>query len=1025
MPAQSAIKEVRDQLSLDFADGKYLNIVGANLGFTRPRVGFSDRVYRAIVKAISLHYKQVRTKFEEVLTIMYGPRITMGTGLAEDTVAGQTTVVLVNTTNWPQTGTVIIDEGLATEESVVYEYLDRYTNTLTLSSALLFDHTAVLLSGYETVINARDLVISIPEAWQFPDPADVGDYPIVLDAGRWNEETCIVTSVDYDNRTLSLSLSMEHDHGTGTSHVNTELSRTYNPVHPVSGAVQVQGATVLSVVDSSKFPARGVLLLGPSGPGDVGSDVFVATAVSAVPSITCAANTFTTESHAGSYILFDSATVTAGLRNFRAWISANTSSVLTLGVDTLPASVAIGDTFRILPVVPYSGVDYDLNTVNLLRHIPDICILDGATVEVLDGLDWTDPLTSGTLPLNGAPVFVAQAKLQGANWDVIQSYPNLVEILLPEILHSHGLRGNAYLHTTRVTPPPSGVLVDELTDESGGTAQTHLVTNFPFIDVLPIVGVVTLASTDRYGYKVTETYTTEVASAGDTVLFVPDASRIPVADLIIDFGGAFEETQTVVSVDPVLNTVTLAAPLTNDHLEFTKLRSTTITLIGVLLQNYPAGTTVSLYQPVHGATNLLDGNLWLVDDVFPGPYVYNPQEFTHGGLLSLVDRTPPNLSVVTTLEALAPGPARIAIDQIPGHSTVEVDDALHFSGSLPYNIRLGVNTGNQETTRLLAIALRQQTATSVDAPGASPGDLTIPVSSGVMPNAAGYRVRIGRGTANDEVVYVLSTATAPDRLLLESPLSFGHVASEIVELLADVLHTDVLVDSHSGVLPAVYRSTTVSADALATPYDSVRFSAAEMLAPEVSEITVVDGTGLPVSGGKVYLNFGTTSGEIPLTTESRLTANRIAGQTTLPVVDPTELVEGASVANPVPLILDPGGFFEERVMATGAAGLSITLGTALRFPHSSGKLVQRLLSKEELLTYSAVVGNTISFSDPVMLQFTHSPGESVVLSYGTPEPSTDGYDFPLYLPDDPYARLRSVLDLVRAAGVRVDFITQR
>ena len=67
---QSKISEVRDQLSLDFADGKYLNVVSSNLGIRRPPFGFSDDTWRALVKVISLQYKQIRTKFEEILTVI-------------------------------------------------------------------------------------------------------------------------------------------------------------------------------------------------------------------------------------------------------------------------------------------------------------------------------------------------------------------------------------------------------------------------------------------------------------------------------------------------------------------------------------------------------------------------------------------------------------------------------------------------------------------------------------------------------------------------------------------------------------------------------------------------------------------------------------------------------------------------------------------------------------------------------------------------------------------------------------------
>jgi len=39
---QSAIAEVLDQMSVDYADGEYLNNVSSNIGLERPPLGFSD-----------------------------------------------------------------------------------------------------------------------------------------------------------------------------------------------------------------------------------------------------------------------------------------------------------------------------------------------------------------------------------------------------------------------------------------------------------------------------------------------------------------------------------------------------------------------------------------------------------------------------------------------------------------------------------------------------------------------------------------------------------------------------------------------------------------------------------------------------------------------------------------------------------------------------------------------------------------------------------------------------------------------
>ena len=73
---QSAISEVRDQLSLDFADDNYLTIVGQNLGLQRPVLGFNDTTWRAVVKELALEYRQISTKFHDILAIIIGPQVT-------------------------------------------------------------------------------------------------------------------------------------------------------------------------------------------------------------------------------------------------------------------------------------------------------------------------------------------------------------------------------------------------------------------------------------------------------------------------------------------------------------------------------------------------------------------------------------------------------------------------------------------------------------------------------------------------------------------------------------------------------------------------------------------------------------------------------------------------------------------------------------------------------------------------------------------------------------------------------------
>jgi len=112
---KSAIREVRDQLFLNRADGSYLSNVGANIGFERPQFGFhNDDLWRAVVRRGALDYLQIVNLFEDWLAVIFGPRRTVATILAEEAVALEETFLIVDPTNIPQRGTMIIDEGLLT-----------------------------------------------------------------------------------------------------------------------------------------------------------------------------------------------------------------------------------------------------------------------------------------------------------------------------------------------------------------------------------------------------------------------------------------------------------------------------------------------------------------------------------------------------------------------------------------------------------------------------------------------------------------------------------------------------------------------------------------------------------------------------------------------------------------------------------------------------------------------------------------------------------------------------------------------
>jgi len=169
---QSAIAEVRDQLSVDYADGEYLNHVGANLGMDRPSFGFTDAAWRALVKATALQFKQIRNKFRDVLAIIFGPQVTEGASIATAVAIDDLTIVVNDASELPQVGTLILDEGLATQETREYTFINYRTNTIFLDVPVDFTHAAQTIDVDEPLVfdaligattvflsNARDLTI--------------------------------------------------------------------------------------------------------------------------------------------------------------------------------------------------------------------------------------------------------------------------------------------------------------------------------------------------------------------------------------------------------------------------------------------------------------------------------------------------------------------------------------------------------------------------------------------------------------------------------------------------------------------------------------------------------------------------------------------------------------------------------------------------------------------------------------------------------------------------------------------------
>ena len=410
---QSAIAEVRDQISLDFADGAYLSIVASNLGLTRPRIGFTDDAWRAVVRAIALNHKQTKKKFEEVMAIVFGPKTTVSTALSQDSVIGATSVFVADPTEFPQLGTLILDEGQAAEETVKYCYINRANNEVFLAAPLTLAHTAAGVDGEQALLGVdtvTDTVLLVPDATVFPS---LVPYTIVVGAGTAAEEVATVSAVNLAANSLTLAAPLVNTHVTVTpGSVRTGLVQDYEPSTNI---------LVLSV--PKQFPESGTLLLHPSGPGvSPTANSFVVSATDGGDPTTKVVTTlfnnpqdptplvphgFVADTQGGNIIQFNDDTTTAALRGVEAVIVSNTGTTLTLG-STLPDTPVATDTYKIRPRVFYSSLNHVTGTAVLSSFILSLTVekdrilhadtsLGGATEDVIPLLTGGLTVVVGTL----------------------------------------------------------------------------------------------------------------------------------------------------------------------------------------------------------------------------------------------------------------------------------------------------------------------------------------------------------------------------------------------------------------------------------------------------------------------------------------------------------------------------------------------------------------------------------------------------------------------------------------------------
>jgi hypothetical protein len=1080
---QSDIKEVGDQLSLDFADGEYLNVISRNLGMDRPILGFTDDSWRAVVKILALEYKQIANKFRDVLGIVFGPRVTEVGTLAADTVAGDAEFVLNDTSNLPQLGTLIFDEGLLTEETRPYCYIDRVTNTVFLEGSLAIAHSARLFDSEEPIILVDGTKVVCRKTNNFPFTNY--SYPIVLGRGTANEEVVQVIDNNLVSGTLTLSSAPLNTHNTvSVGDIFDQLNQAYFP-----------SSSFFQLEDSTQFPTEGYLKLQASG--DATATAFVLTAATPVAAddfVLLAADTFTAASKAvpdmvfansagsntdiqsvtgnlpslvvgdrlevhdhtsnnglyevtvvttenedytvagldvtpidavselaeisydgelAGYEVVFTGNITAALAGVTRRIVSSTDSYLSFDDDfTGPAAApAIGDEFTLYPIVQYTSLDYASHTVTLRAPIleTNLDIPLNSPVELL---------------VVGETAALSPVKFVGTGWDVIQTTPRLVELLVPEdIRDPNDLRSSSHIHddTLATTLTTNSVQMDP--NDTTATALSFA--------AFPDAGTVELnpggGSAERVPYGKAISLVKTYAAAGDSLLALRVSRSFPsTGSVVVDVGLSTEETLAYSANDTVTGELTLSGTTTYEHKVGDIVKcDTELLLQDVVVNTHIIGTAIEFYQPKYGATDIPIGDFNLANDTFPGPYLY-----------SLDERAPTGTVALTNTSSVVPGSSLLGIGQAAGRWALEVENGLAILEGLttPFDLRVGVGSSREETIQIDSVAVKGRAATTIavdPALGATTIQVTsfiphVPSEGGTFTPEGGYRIVINEALPTREVAYVIDARTEIGPLYffdLEDPLTIDHPNGATVDLMADVLETNVpLTKAHDGYTALTNRST---AQGGVNAYYSLKDSTVnpELAQPFLGSITLDSGVGLDTDGGDVIFNFGL--GTLPV--EAVIDAGVSAGDTTISV-DSSDIFPAPT--SRFVAIIGVGTSNEEKVLVnannTGTDVFTLGDGThGVQYAHAIGEIVRFEPGLQEDVEFSEVDTNILRFDPEIVLQYTHYPVETVIDSSAISDPADNGYDFPFRMPIDIFVRLQYLLDIVRAAGIQVELITQR
>jgi len=1030
---KSAIKEARDQLYVDTADGPFLNNIGNNLGLNRPSIGFGDdNRWRAAIKKLAIQPKLIYKAFRDILEICLGPQFGTRHNLTSSVLVGDKSIVVRNTDRLPQIGSIILDPGLPSEETVDYCFVDYATNEIFLTAPLETGHSAIEdASGIlKSVAISGATSLSLLDTSSFPETGY--PYPVLVGRGTEYEEVVLVSFNDTAFNVLSCSPLLNSHSGIKSDFVRKPLEvaatpgRTYlqldvgdTKVFPVSGLLRIdkgEGSEEIVYFDGNDVSSSQLLLPLPlSFSHSVGASVELLVSGALVET----AGVYQVGKHWDLYStspriltvvipsslniirdidsswFHDSVQSPASSTLARATISTDKKLELdsvsgfpdeagVILVDGTQTSFYIFRQEDVSAINPYS-LDLEASSAQYLS------ITDGAQT----GLDITDDITIelwAKFESTATNTFVAK-------WGVGFTRSYWFQYSGGNLSFRFSNNGDTSVQALQAFTPTIGVWyhfavsrkrsdgvcrfyvngVQQGVDQvlSAGSTIFNGSSNFE-------IGREQAGSPNYFDGLIDEVRVwSTVRSLADISDSMLQELPLPQADLrgYWKFANDFKDS-TANSNDLTANN----SPVFSTDKPFPKPSLTLTQEIGSV---YSAGTSVSLVTFPYGDSpaleegNVRDASGNVIDYRFAGPYLFSPGE-----------RSPSDTS--STLTTLVPPPTLVVAGQLSGRTNIEVKDASLLNiGDI---IRIGRQSGNSEDATVQdstnnTVADSLDGSVGIPAPGILSVDIALNDSSAFpetpILNAAGYRVIVDEGGPNEEILTVLDNDGATTLTVLANTVA--HNDTETVRLL-----NDVITVNNGLIFPHLYN---------------------ELVEPLTYELVLSSVSGFPSPSGTVYLNFGLA------TPSSRAKITNVVSPTVYEVPDSSIFPPTGS---PYQITLGQGKAGEERVyVSVNDTGLNrLTISASPINTHSVGEYIEFNAGEDEVAIYQDIDGTSLVFDPPVLLS-GHVVGERVMLSSSESTTRTDGYSFPLVMPPDISACFRELFDLVKGAGILINVINSR